>query len=154
MWSCSANSWHWKADKEIYISNFNDILAVAITLCVCVRVWGGGVGGGNYLFLLIWLVAVQHMLCVCVCVLFFLCPPSCPTLPLSCIKLVSLIKRARVSLAAMAMGWHDVSVSVPASDARTKCLGSRCWQGRGGSVPSGPELRPRRRLALCSCSCG
>lgn len=71
--------------------------------------------------------------------LFFYVPPAST---LSCIKLVSLIKRARDSLAAMAMGWHDVPVSVPAGDARTKCLGSRCWQGRGGSVPSGPRLGP------------
>lgn len=130
--SCCAHSWHWKADKKISISNFNDVLVLMIAPCF----------GANYLFLLFWL--WSSICCVC-----FYVPRPTSLPPIPCNKLVSLIKRARGSLAAMAMGWHDVPVSVPAGDARTEFQGSRCWQGRHGTVPSGPALRPHCSLALC-----
>lgn len=86
-------------DKEIYISNLNDILDLAIIP----------------FFLFIYLCCFGHSPAY----VFF--PP--------CIKLVFLIKRARDSLAAMVMRWRDVPVSVclcADGSARTKCLGSRC----------------------------
>lgn len=73
-----------------------------------------------------------------------------PASPFSCIKLVSLIKRARDSLAAMAMGWRDVPVSVPAGDARDKVPGEQVltrsrWHCAIWTEASGPG----GRLALC-----